>query len=130
MFIQVWHFRKNIFLLSTCYLSIDMVINEELWNNMKNMGFPEHTFLLLKAMYDEQKAAVRTTYGLTDWFEIDQGVRQRCILSPHLFNLHSENVMRNALEGYIGNVTIGGKTVTNLHYAGDMVLIANTLPKL
>ena len=68
--------------------------------------------------------------GPTDWFEIDQRVPQGCILSQHLFNLYSENVIRNALEGYIGDVTIGGKTVTNLHYAGDVVLIANTLPKL
>ena len=97
---------------------------------MKNMGFPEHIILLLKAMYDEQKAAVRPTYGLTDWLEIDQGVRQGCVLSPHLFNLYSENVMRNALEGYIGDITIGGRTVINLRYADDLVLIANTLPKL
>ena len=92
--------------------------------------FPEHNILLLKAMYDEQKAAVHTTYGLTGWFEIDRGVRQGCVLSPHLFNLYSENVMRNALEGYIGDITIGGRTVTNLRYAYDVVLIANTLRKL
>ena len=58
-----------------------MVIHEELWNNMESMGFPEHIILLLKAMYDEQKATVRTTYGPSDWFEIDQGVRQECILT-------------------------------------------------
>ena len=92
-----------------------MVTHEELWNNMKNVGFPEHIILLLKAMYDKQKAAVCTTYRLTDWFEIDQGVRQGCILSPNLFNLYSENVMRNALEGYIGDFTLGVKVVTNLH---------------
>ncbi|XP_063613942.1 uncharacterized protein LOC134787155 [Penaeus indicus] len=110
--------------------AFDLVIHEELWNNMRNMGFPEHIILLLKAMYDEQKAAVRANYGLTDWFEIDQGVRQGCILSPHLFNLYSENVMRNALEGFIGNDTIGGRTMTNLRYADDVVLITNSLSKL
>ena len=83
-----------------------MVIHEDLWSNMKSMDFPEDIILLLKAMYGEQKAAVRTTYGLTDWFEIDQGVRQGCTLTPHLFNVCSENCMRNALEGYIGDITI------------------------
>ena len=107
-----------------------MVIHEELWSNMKNMGFPEHIILLLRAMYNKQKAAVRTTYGLTDWFEIDQGVCQGCILSPHLFSLYSENIMRNALEGHIGDITIGGRTITNLRYADDIVLIANSFPKL
>ena len=61
---------------------------------------------------------------------MNQGVRQGCIVSPHLFNLYSVNVMRNALEDYIGDVSIGGKTVTNRRYADDVVPIANTLPKL
>ena len=87
-------------------------------------GFPRTHYLTLRAMHDKQNAEVRTTYGLTDWFEIDQGVRQGYILPTHLFNLYSENVMRNALEGYIGDITIGGRTITNLRYADDIVLIA------
>ena len=104
--------------------AFDMVIHEDLWSNMKNMGFTKHISLLLRVMYDKQKAAVRTTYGLTDWFEVGQGVCQGCILSPHLFILYSENVMRNALEGHIGDITIGGRTITNHRYADDIVLIA------
>ena len=62
----------------------------------------------------KQKAAIRTTHGLTDWFDIEQGVRQRCILSPHLFDIYSEQIMRNALEDLTGGVRIGGRVITNL----------------
>ena len=68
---------KDLYLCLIDYTeAFDMVMREELWNNMENMGFPDHIILPLKAMCEEQRAAVRTVYGLSTWFEIDQGVRQ------------------------------------------------------
>ena len=80
--------------------AFDTVDHDILWSNKNDMKFPKHIIQLIKAMYDQQQAAVRTTYGLTDWFEVKQGVRQGCILSPHLFNIYSETIVRNALENF------------------------------
>ena len=82
---------------------------------MSNMGFSKHIIDLIWMMYSEQKAAVRITHGHTDWFDVEKGVRQGCILSPHLFNVYSEQIMRNAfVEDFTGSVSIGGKKITNL----------------
>ena len=86
---------------------------------MKNMGSPIHIIQLIKALYDQQKVAVRTSYGLTNWFEIKQGIRQGCIISPHLFTIYVEDIMRNALDGFEGSIAVGGCKVTNLIHAGD-----------
>ena len=107
--------------------AFDTVDHDILWSNMNNMKFPKHIIQLIKAMYDQQQATVRTTYGLTDWFEIKQGVRQGCILSPHLFNIYSETIMRNALENFEGTVDVGGYKISNLRYADDIVLIASNM---
>ena len=119
---------KDLFLCFIDYTkAFDMVGHDVLWRNMIEMGFPTHIVLMLKSLYDQQRAAVRTAYGLTDWFKIEQGVRQGCILSPHLFNIYSETIMRNALDNFEGDVTIGGHRVTN---ADDVVLIAGTMEEL
>jgi len=88
--------------------AFDMVAHDILWNNMYSMGFPTHIILLLKSLYLQQKAAVRTTYGMTDWFDIEQGIRQGCIISLHLFNIYSETIMRKALENHEGSIKVGG----------------------
>ena len=80
--------------------AFDTVVQEVLWKVMADMGFPIHIIDLIKNLYTSQKATVRTTHGLTDFFEIGQGVRQGCILSPYLFNIYAEQVMREALEKY------------------------------
>ena len=110
--------------------AFDRVAHDILWNDMHNMGFPTHLILLIKAMYDQQQAAVRTSYGLTEWFEIGQGVRQGCIISPHLFNIYAEAIMRNALENFEGSITVGGHKITKLRYADDVVLIAGSIEEL
>ena len=97
---------------------------------MSDMGFPQHIVLLLKAMYEEQRAAVNTSYSLTDWFKIGQGVRQGCILSPHPFNIYSELIMRNAQENFEGSVTVGGRPITKPSYVDDTVLIAGRMMDL
>ena len=66
---------------------------------------------------------MRTSYGLTYWFEIEQGVRQGCIISPHVLNIYVEDIMRNAQDGFEGSIAFGGRKVTNLRYADDIVLI-------
>ena len=110
--------------------AFDMVSHELLWMTMERMGFSSHIIDLIKTLYNKQKAAVRTAHGLTDWFDIEQGVCQGCILSPHLFNIYSEQIMRNALEDFTGGVRIGGRVITNLRYADDVVLIAGGMEEL
>ena len=78
-------------------------------------------------MYARQEATVRTGYGTTDWFQIGKGVRQGCILSTCLFNLHAEYIMRNAgLEEAQAGIKTGGKNINNLRYADDTTLMAES----
>ena len=68
----------------------------KLWKALKKMGLPEHLTCLLRNLYGGQEATVRILHGTTDWFKIEKGVRQGCLLSPCLFNLYTEHIMRNA----------------------------------
>ena len=88
------------------------------------MGVPRHLVILLKILYQDQKATVRTEYGETDTIPIGKGVRQGCILSPLLFNIYAEKIMRDALELWEGGVRIGGQTFSNLRYADDTTYFA------
>jgi len=72
------------------------VDHNKLWKILKEMGIPEHLICLLRNLYAGQEATVRTGHGTTDWFQIGKVVRQGCILSPCLFNLYAEYIMRNA----------------------------------
>ena len=110
--------------------AFDIVAHDFFWNDMKKMGFPTHIILLIKALYDQQRGAVRTSYGLTEWLEIGQRVRQGCIISPHLFNIYVETIMRNTFENFKVSDCAGGHKVTNLRYADDVVLIAGSLEEL
>ena len=65
------------------------------WKILKEMGIPDHLTCLLRNLYAGQEATVRTGHGTTDWFQIGKGVHQGCILSPCLFNLYAEYIMRN-----------------------------------
>ena len=80
---------------------------------MLEMGFSGHVVDLIKSLYTDQSASLRPTHGLTVDFRIEQGVRQGCILSSHLFNIYSEVIIRNALEGFEGTVKIGGRIITD-----------------
>ena len=76
--------------------SFDCVDHNKLWEILKEMGIPDHLTCLLRNPYAGQEATVRTGHGTTDWFQIGKGGRQDCILSPFLFNLYAEYIMRNA----------------------------------
>ena len=87
------------------------------------MGIPDHLTCLLRNLYAGQEATVSTRHGTTDWFQIGKGVRQGCILSPCLFNLYAEYVMRNAgLDEAQAGVKISGRNINNLRYADDTTL--------
>ena len=75
--------------------AFDWVDHNELWKILKEMGIPDHLTCLLRNLYAGQEATVRTGHGTTDWFQIRKGVHQSCILSPCLFNLYAEYIMRN-----------------------------------
>ena len=90
-------FQKNIYFCSIDYAkAIDCVAHNKLWKMLKEMGIPDHLTCLLRNLYADQEATVTTGHGTTDWIQIGKGVRQGCILSPCLFNLYAEYIMRNA----------------------------------
>ena len=89
-------FHKNIYFCFIDYAkAFDCVDHNKLWKILKEIGIPEHLTCLLRNLYAGQEATVRTGHGTTDWFQIGKGVHQGSILSPCLFNLHAEYIMRN-----------------------------------
>ena len=95
------------------------------------MGITDHLICLLRSLYVGQEATVRSGHGTTDWFQIGKGVHQGCILSPCLFNLYAEYIMRNAgLEETQAGIMIAGRNINNLRYAEDTTLIAKSEEEL
>ena len=91
------------------------------------MGIPDNLTYLLRNLYAGQEATVRTRHGIIDWFQTGKGVRQGCILSPCLFNLYAENIMRNAgLEEAQARIKSAGRNINNLRYADDTTLMAES----
>ena len=113
--------RKNIYFCFIDYAkAFDCVDHNKLWEIVKEMGIPDHLTCLLRNLYAGQEAIVRTGHGTADWFQIGKGVRQGCILSPYLFNLYAEYIMRNAgLEEAQAGIKIAGRNINNLRYADD-----------
>ena len=90
-------FQKNIYFCFIGYAkAFDCVDNNQLWKILKERGIPDHLICLLRNLYAGQEATVRTGHGTTDWFQIGKGVCQGCILSPYLFNLYAEYIIRNS----------------------------------
>jgi len=100
-------------------------------NFFKEVGIPDHLTCFLRNLYAGQKATIRTRHGKMDWFQIGKGVRQGCILSPGLFNLYAEFIMRNARldEAQAGN-KIARRNINNLRYADDLTLMAESEEEL
>lgn len=95
------------------------------------MGIPDHLTCLLRNLYAGQELTVRTGHGTNDWFQIGKGVCQGCVLSPYLFNLYAENIMRNAgLEDAQAGIKIAGRNINNLRYADDTTLMAESKEEL
>ena len=100
------------------------------WKILKEMVIPDHLTCLLRKLYAGQ-AIVRIGHGTTDWFQIGKGVRQRCILSPCLFNLYAEYIMRNAgLEEAQAGIKTARRNINNLRYADDTTLMAESEEEL
>ena len=103
----------------------------KLWKILKEMGIPDRLICLLRNLYAGQEATVRTGPGTTDWLQIGKGVRQGCILSRCLFNLHAEYIMRNAgLDEAQAGIKIAGSNINNLRYADDTTLTAESKEEL
>ena len=109
-------------------LTVWITIN---WKILQEMGIPDHLTCLLRNLYAGQEAAVRTGHGTTDWFQIGKGGCQGCILSPCLFNLYAEYIMRNAGLGEAqAGIKIAGRNISNLRYADDTTLMAESEEEL
>ena len=124
-------FQKNIYFCFIDYTkAFDCVDHKKLWKILQETEIPDHLTCLLRNLYAGQKATVRTGHGTTDWFQIGKGVRQGCILSPCLFNLYAEYIMRNAvLEEAQAGIKIAGSNISNLRYTVDTTLMAETKKK-
>ena len=95
------------------------------------MGIPDHLHYLLRKLYAGQEATVRTGHRTTDWVQIGKGVRQGCVLSPCLFNLYAEYIMRNSgLDEAQAGIQIAGRNISNLRYADDTTLMAESNEEL
>ena len=95
------------------------------------MGIPDHLTCLLRNLYAGQEATVRTGHGPTDWFQIGKGVPQGCMLSPCLFNLYAEYIMRNAgLEEAQAGIKTAGRNINKLRYADDTTLMVESKEEL
>ena len=119
-------FQKNIYFCFIDYTkAFDCGDHNQLWKILKEMGILDHRTCLLRNLYAGQEATVRTGHGTTDRFQIGKGVRQGCILSPCLFNLYAEYIMRNAgLDEAQAGIKIAGRNSNNLRYADDTTLMA------
>ena len=123
--------EKHLFLLFEYAKAFDCVDHNKLWKILKEMGIPENLTCLLRNLYAGQEAIVRTEHGTTDWFQIGKGVGQGCMLSPCLFNLYAEYIMRNAgLDKTQGGIKITHRNINNLRYADDTTLMAESEEEL
>ena len=105
-------------------LTLCITIN---WKILREMGIPDHLTCLLRNLYTDQEAKVRTEDGTTEWFQIGKGVHQGCILSPCLFNLYAEYIMINTgLEETQAGIKIARRNINNLRYADDTTLMAES----
>ena len=121
-------FQKNIYFCFIDYAkALDCVDYNKLWKILKEMGIPDHLTWLLRNLYAGRETRARTGHGTADWLQIGKGVCQGCILSPCLFNLYVEYIMRNAgLEEAQAGIKIARRNINNLRYADDTTLMTES----
>ena len=124
--------KKKIYFCFIDYAkAFDRVDHNKLWKILKEIGVPGYLICLLRNLYAGQEAAVRTGHGTTNWFQVGNGVRQGCILSPCLFNLYAEYIMCNSgLDEAQGQIKIARRNINNLRYADDTTLMAESEEEL
>ena len=124
--VKAREFQKNIYFCLIDYAkAFDCVDHNKLWKILKETGIPDHLTCLLRNLYAGQEVAVRTGLGTNDWFQIGKGVHQGFIVSPCLFNLYAEYIMRNAgVDEAQAGIKIAGRSINNLTYADDTPLVA------
>ena len=123
-------FQKNI-----CFIdyakAFDCVDHNKLWKNIQEMEIPDHLTCVLRHLYADQEATVRTGHGTTDWFQIGKEVCQGCILSPCLFSLYAGYIIWNAgLDEAQGGIKIAGRNINNLRYSDDTTPMAESEEEL
>jgi len=107
------------------------VDHNKLWEILKEMGIPDHLTCLRRNLYAGQEATVRSRHGAVDWLQIGKGVCQGCILSPCLFNLYAEYILRNSgLDEAQAGIKTAGSNINNLRYANDTTLMAESEEEL
>ena len=125
-------FQKNIYFCFIDYAkAFDCVDHNKLRKILQEMGIPGHLMCLLRKLYAGQEASVRTGHGTTDWFQIGKGVGRGCILSPCLFNLYAEYIMRSdGLEEAQAGIKFARRNINKLRYADDTTLMAENEEEL
>ena len=119
--------RKHLFCFIDYAKAFDCVDHSKLWKILQEMGIPNHLTCLLRKLYAGHKATVRTGHGTTVWLQIGKGLHQSCTLSPCLFNLFAEHIMRNTGLGEAqAGIKITGRNINNLRYADDITLMAES----
>ena len=123
--------KTSISALLTMPKAFDYVDHNKLWEILPEMGILDHLTYLLRNLYSGQEATVRTRHGTKDWFKIQKGIHQGCILSPCLFNLCAEYIMQNAgLDEEQAGIKIARRNISNLRYADDTTLMAKSEEEL
>ena len=119
-------FQKNTYLCFIDYAkAFDCVDHNKLRKALKEMEIPDLLTCLMRNLYAGQEATVRSLYGTTDWFKIEKGARQGCLLSPCLFNLYAEHIMRNSWLGELqAGIKTGRRNISNLRHVDDITLTA------
>ena len=125
-------FQKNIYFCFLDYAkAFDCVDHNQRWKILREMGLPDHLTCLLRHLYVDQEATVRTELGKTDWFQTRKGLHQGCLLSPCLFNLYAEYIMRNfGLEEAQAGIKFARRKINNLRYADDTTLMTESEEEL
>ena len=125
-------FQKNIYCCFIDYAkAFDYVDHNKLWTILNEMGIPDHLTCLLRNLYAGQEATIRTAHRTTDWLQTGKGIHQGCILSPCLFKLYAEYIIRNAgLEETQAGMKIARRNINNLRYADDTSLMAESEEEL